>query len=146
MQEKMSQRTPRATTGRVFSSNLTSPGVSFAAALRGKAEEQQQPQRHQVAVVGPARMDPRVPATLPQSEQQTTCQSFRAPNVNSLALDKMLKVVVTVVHQIMTEFTGVVLEEAKILAITKNCLKYRGPIWPQEFIGPSKSQHLMRMA
>jgi hypothetical protein len=31
----------------------------------------------------------------------------------------MLKVVVTVVQQIMTESNGVVLEEAKILAITK---------------------------
>jgi hypothetical protein len=31
----------------------------------------------------------------------------------------MLKVVVTVVQQFMTEFNGAVLEEAKILAITK---------------------------
>jgi hypothetical protein len=33
MQKKKSQRTPRTTTGRVFSSNLTTPGMSFAAAL-----------------------------------------------------------------------------------------------------------------
>jgi hypothetical protein len=33
MQKKKSQRTPRTTTGRVFSSNLTTTGMSFAAAL-----------------------------------------------------------------------------------------------------------------
>jgi hypothetical protein len=60
--EKKSQRTPRTTTGRGFSSNLTTPGVSLAAAVRGRTGEQQQPQTHQVAVVGPATMEPRVPA------------------------------------------------------------------------------------
>jgi hypothetical protein len=64
-------------------------------------------------------MEPRVPAALPQHEEQTTGQSVRAPNVNSLHLDKMLKVVVAVARQIMTEFNGVVLEVAKIVAITK---------------------------
>jgi hypothetical protein len=51
-------------------------------------------------------MEPRVPAALPQHEQQTTGQSVRAPNVNSLHLNKMLKVVVAVVQQIMKEFNG----------------------------------------
>jgi hypothetical protein len=55
---------------------------------------------------------------LPQQEQQKAGQSVQAPNVNSLSLDKMLKVV-TVVQQITTESNGVVLEEAKILANTK---------------------------
>jgi hypothetical protein len=55
----------------------------------------------------------------PQHEQQRAAQSVRAPNINSLSLDKMLKVVVTVVQQTMTESNGAVLEEAKILAITK---------------------------
>jgi predicted lysophospholipase L1 biosynthesis ABC-type transport system permease subunit len=63
-------------------------------------------------------MEPRVPAALPQHEQQTTDELFRAPNVNSLPLDKMLKVV----QQIMTEFNGAVLEGAKIVAITKTVL------------------------
>jgi hypothetical protein len=89
----------------------------FAAALRGKTEEQQQPQTHQLA--GPAIMEPRVPVALPQQEQQKADQSVRAPNVNRLSLDKMLNVVVTVVQQIMTESNGAVLEEGKILAITK---------------------------
>jgi hypothetical protein len=96
MQKKKSQRTPRTTTGRVFSSNLTNPGMSFAAALQGKREEQQQPRTHQVA--GPDAMEPKVPAALPQLEQQKAGQSVRAANVNSLSLDKMLKVVVTVVQ------------------------------------------------
>jgi hypothetical protein len=65
--------------------NLTAPGMSFAAALRGRREEQQQPQTHQVAVAGPATMEPRVLPSLPQHEQQTTGQSFRAPNVNSVS-------------------------------------------------------------
>jgi hypothetical protein len=73
--------------------------MSFAEALRGRTEEQQQPPTHQVA--GPATMEPRIPTALPQHEQQTTCQSVRAPNLNSLHLDKMLKVVVAVVQQIM---------------------------------------------
>jgi hypothetical protein len=64
-------------------------------------------------------MELRVPAALPQQEQQKTGQSVRAPNVNRLSLDKMLQVVVTEVQQIMTESIGAVLEGAKILAITK---------------------------
>jgi hypothetical protein len=77
--------------------NLTTPGVSFAVALRGRTEEQQQPQTHQVAVAGPTTMEPRVPAALPQHEQQTATQSVRVTNVNSLPLDKTLRVVVVMV-------------------------------------------------
>jgi hypothetical protein len=118
--QKKSQRTPRTVTGRLCSSKLTTLGMSFAAALRSKTEEQQQPQAHQVA--GPETMEPRVSAALPQQEQQKADQSLRAPNVNILFLDKMLKVVVTVVQQIMTESNGAVLEEAKILVITQTLL------------------------
>jgi hypothetical protein len=46
VRKKKTQRTPRTTTGREFSSNLTTPGTSLAAALRGKPEEQQQRQPH----------------------------------------------------------------------------------------------------
>jgi hypothetical protein len=114
MQENRSQKISRTTMGRVFSSSHTTPGMSFAEALRGRTEEQQQPQTHQVAVTGPARME-----ALPQQEQQEAGQSVRAPYVNSLSLDKMLKVVVRVVQQIVTEYNDAVLEGAKILAITK---------------------------
>jgi hypothetical protein len=47
LQKRKAQRAPKTATGRVFSSNLTTPGVSFAAALRGGAA-QQQPQARQV--------------------------------------------------------------------------------------------------
>jgi hypothetical protein len=62
---KISRRgVPRITTGRVFSSNLTTQGVSFAAALRGKTEVQQQPRTHQEAV--PDTMEHMFPAASPQ--------------------------------------------------------------------------------
>jgi hypothetical protein len=64
-------------------------------------------------------MELRVIAALPQHEQQKQVSYFGPKNVNSFALDKMLKVVVTVVQQIMTESNGSLLEEAKILAIIK---------------------------
>jgi hypothetical protein len=104
------------TTGMEFSSNISTLGMTSAAALRGRTEEQQQRQSHQVG--GPATMGPTVPAALLQHEQQKTGQSVRAPNVNSLSLDKMLKVVLTVAQHLMTESNGAVLEEAIILAIT----------------------------
>jgi hypothetical protein len=57
MQKKKVQRKPKATTGRLITSKLISPGMTFAAALQGKAEEQQQPKTHQMA--GPATMETR---------------------------------------------------------------------------------------
>jgi hypothetical protein len=50
----------------------------------------------------------------------------------------MLKAVLTVAEQIMIEYNGAVLEEAKILAYN-NCLKPQRRKWPIEYIGPSKS-------
>jgi hypothetical protein len=64
-------------------------------------------------------MEPRVPAALPQHKHQTTGQSVRTPNENSLPLNNKLKVTVTVAQQLMTEFNGAVLEAAKIVVITK---------------------------
>jgi hypothetical protein len=90
-------------------------GMFLAAAFRGKREEQQQPRTHQDA--GLDTMEHRVPADLPQHEQQKTGHPVRAPNINSLSLDKMLEVVVKAVQQIMTKYNGSVLEGAKILAI-----------------------------
>jgi hypothetical protein len=45
-------------------------------------------------------------------------QSVQTSSVNSVSLDGMFKVA-TVVQQIMTELNGAVLEEGKIVAITK---------------------------
>jgi aminoglycoside phosphotransferase len=63
-------------------------------------------QTHQEAVAGLVTMEPSDPSALPQHEQQTRGQLIWAANVNSLPLDKMLKVVVTVVEQIVTECHG----------------------------------------
>jgi hypothetical protein len=61
MQRKESQRTPRTTSRRMFSSNLNTPGISFGSALVGKIDTQQQPRTHQVAV--PDTMEHRVPTS-----------------------------------------------------------------------------------
>jgi hypothetical protein len=95
LQKKKTQRTPNTTTGRVFSSNLTTTSVSFAAALRGRTAQQQDPQARQVPVADRvAGMQVRKPA--PRQQQQTSGQSFRAQNVNIQPLDNMF-IVVTVV-------------------------------------------------
>jgi hypothetical protein len=120
--KKKSLRTPKTTTGRVFSSNLTRPGVSFAAVLQGSTAQQQQPQARQVPVANsPAGVKL---STLASGEQQKAGQSVRAPTVNSQPLDNMLRVV-TAVQQIMTEFNGAVSEEDKIVAITKIALNLK---------------------
>jgi hypothetical protein len=100
----------------VFSFNLTTPGMSFVAALQGKKEEKQQPRTHQVA--GLDTNKPRVPCGLTQTGTAENSQSVRAPNVKSLSLDKLLKVVLTIVQQIMTESNGAVSDEAKMLSFT----------------------------
>jgi hypothetical protein len=62
-------------------------------------------------------MEPRVPVALPRHEQQATGESVRATNINSLPLDKMLKV-----SQCLMD--GAVLEETKIVAIIKIVLNH----------------------
>jgi hypothetical protein len=126
MQKTKSQRTPKTTTGRVFSSNITTPGMSFAAALRGSTEQQQRPQARKVPLAGPAAAEkPSVPVRV---QHQETGQSVRAPNANSQPLDNMLRAV-TVVQHFMTEFNGAVSEEDKTVDITKivlNLMKQNG--------------------
>jgi hypothetical protein len=83
----------------VFSSKRITQGVSFAAALRGSAEQAQQPQANQVPVYSlPAAGIKYILAT---ALQQETGQSAQTPNVNSQPFDNMLRVV-TVAQQIMT--------------------------------------------
>jgi hypothetical protein len=96
----------------VFSSTVATPGVSFAAALQGGKQQQQQPPAPQApAVFEKASSSAATP-------QQPTGQSAQASNVNSFPLDNMLRVI-TVVQQIMTEFSGAVSKDEKILAITQ---------------------------
>jgi hypothetical protein len=61
-----------------------------------------------MAGAGPATMKPRVPVLLHQHEQQGTCQSVGAPNVNSLPLDNNMLRIVIVAQQFVTEFNGAV--------------------------------------
>jgi hypothetical protein len=94
------------------------PGVSFVAALRGSAAQQQQqkPQVRQVPVADPPA---KVKLCTPTSgQQQNAGQSVWAPTVNSQHLDNMLRVA-TVVQQIMTEFNCAVLELDKMVVITR---------------------------
>jgi hypothetical protein len=105
---------------RVFSYVRTTPGFSFAPALRGSGDQQQQPQTNHVLVDTP---QTKVKHNSPGSAlQQTTGQSVQAPNVLSHPFDNKLKVV-TVVQQIMTEVSGALSEEEQIVAITKTVLK-----------------------
>jgi hypothetical protein len=104
----------------VFSSNIITPGVSFATALRGSGDQQQQTQTSQISVAPPpttAKQNIRAPVL-----QQTTGQSVQASLVNSEHLDNMLRVII-VVQQMMTEVSGAMSEEENIVAITKIVLK-----------------------
>jgi hypothetical protein len=117
---------PQTTTGKLFTSNYRTSGLSFAEALRNNAGHQQQRIPSQDPVAGP-------PAgiklsTSASGQQQKSGQSVRAPIVNSQPLDNMLRVV-TAVQQMMTEFSGAVSVEDKIVAITKivlNLMKQNG--------------------
>jgi hypothetical protein len=85
LQKNKSQRTPKTTSGRVFSSNRTTPGVSFVAALRGSTP-QHQPQALQVPEAGRHVTEKQsVPAP---AKPQRSGQSVRAHNVNSQPLDR----------------------------------------------------------
>jgi hypothetical protein len=119
LQRRKTQRTPKTTTGRVFTSNIITPGVCFAAALRGSGVQQQQPQKSQVPVAPPHTT---VKQNVPAPALQQTGQSVQAPLVKSQPLDNMLRVV-TAVQQIMTEVSGAQSQEEQIVAITKTVLK-----------------------
>jgi hypothetical protein len=85
-------------------------------------QQQQWPHALQVpAASPPVAKKQSVPAP---EELQQTGQSVWAAIVNSQPLDNMLRVV-TVVQQKITEFSGAVSEDAKIVAITKIVLNLR---------------------
>jgi hypothetical protein len=99
----------------VFSSTFINQQLSFAAALRGKADQWRQVQGNR--------------ASKTKSKQQEPGQSVPAPTVTSDTLN-MLRAL-AVVQQIMTELKGAVSEEAMIFAITKiviNLMKENGKL------------------
>jgi hypothetical protein len=117
---KRSQIQKKTTSGMVFSSNYTTPGLSFAAAVRKTAEKTQQPPSRQPAVAGRSTREQLEPSG--PSKQQGTGQAVQASSANGSHLNNMFRVV-TVVQQIRTEFSDAVSEEDKILAITTIVLK-----------------------
>jgi hypothetical protein len=62
---------------------------------------------------------------LAATPQQPTGQSAQGSNVNSLPLDNMLRAI-TIVQEIMAEFSGAVTKDNKILAIRKILLNLMG--------------------
>jgi hypothetical protein len=124
MRNRKAQRTPKTTTGRVFSSHLTTQGVSFAAALRSSPDQLQRPHPHNAAAAGPATAEQRRIQAPMQQQQQNTGQSAQASNGNSASLDNMFRVA-SVVQQItrMMGLNDAVSEEQKIVAIIKIVMK-----------------------
>jgi hypothetical protein len=81
LQRKKSQKTPKPTTGRVFTSTHATPGVSFAAVPRGTHEQHLRPRAPQA----PAEKQSS-PTSVPQ---QKTGQSVQASDINSVSLDNV---------------------------------------------------------
>jgi broad specificity polyphosphatase/5'/3'-nucleotidase SurE len=113
---------------------FTSPEQSYAVSLRQDTQHQQ-PQALQTDWKS---MRHTVQQHLPQQEIQKTGLSVQAPSASN---NDKLKVA-TVVQQIMTEFSECMSKD-KIIVITKMVLNKT--IWLLEFIGHSKSEHLMQM-
>jgi hypothetical protein len=85
--------------------HYTTPGLSFAPALRNNAGQLQKPHPRRVPVASPAAAEkPNVPAPKQHLE---TVQSIRAAIANGKPFDNMLRVV-TVVQKIVTELNGAV--------------------------------------
>jgi hypothetical protein len=71
-----------------------------------------------------------------RQKQQVQGQSVQTPNVNSSYLNNLFKVVATIFQEIMTQLSGAELEEDRIIAITKNCIKTHEAERLLGFIGP----------
>jgi hypothetical protein len=122
MQKKKSQRMPKSTVGRVFSSSHTTPKQSFAGVLCSNTQQQPQlPTVTQACATTVDEMSP--PAPLRHNQQQVVSQSDQAPNANSSSVNNMFKVVATIFQQIMTELNGNESEEDRIMVIAKIVLK-----------------------
>jgi hypothetical protein len=111
--KRKSQRAPKTTTGRVFSSSHTTPGLSFAAVLRRNAQQQPQPLSVAQACTYSLEANPKLVSN----------QSVQAPNANSSSLNEMFIVVPTTCQQILTKLNGAESKEDRIMAITKTVLK-----------------------
>jgi hypothetical protein len=105
MRKGKSQRAPKSTTGRVFSSRHTTSEL-FYAATHSKRGNLNRPQLHRPAP--------------PQWARSVLVQAI---NANSSSLNDMLTVGATIFQQIMTELNAAEPEEDRIMAITKILFK-----------------------
>jgi hypothetical protein len=117
-QLQKSQRTPQTKIGRMFSSKLTTPDVSFMAMLRGSTRKKQRTQALYVPVASPPVA--KIKGVLAPEDLQQTGPSVRATNINSLSLDEMLKVVARVVQKITTESNAAVLQKIALNLMEQN--------------------------
>jgi hypothetical protein len=108
MRKKKPQGKPKTTTGRVFATKFINQSVSFAAALRGHAEQKTNEEENGSA----SKRD----SVQTNTKQQQTGQSVPAPSISNEPEDNMIRVV-TAVRQIMRELKGAASEKAKIMAI-----------------------------
>jgi hypothetical protein len=109
IRKRKSQRAPKTTTGRVFSSSHTTPVQSFAAVLRSNTQKQQQPQTPSVAPPAPPQCEKWVPHPHSRYNQQPVPgQSVQAPIGNSSSLKDIhiFAVVAVILQQIMTSEWG----------------------------------------
>jgi hypothetical protein len=130
-----SQIRKKTTTGRVFSSNHTTPGLSVGAAVRKTAETTQQPPSRQPAVAGRSTKEQLQSSSFPT--QQETGQSVQASSANVSHLDNMIRMV-TAVQQIMT-VQWCCARRRNDTGHHENCPQPHEAECPVEFIGPSKS-------
>jgi hypothetical protein len=99
MRKRKSQRVAITTTGRMFSSSHTTPGLTFAMVLRSNT---------QLSCVGLPRHSGRneCPHSLETQPQQVPRQTIDAPNANSSSLNDIFKVVATAFKQVTTRLNG----------------------------------------
>jgi hypothetical protein len=122
MRKRKLKKGSKTTTGRVFSSSHTTPGLPFAAVLRSNSQQQQQPQPPSAAQACPVPLSGRNECRPPlRHNQQVPSQSVQVPNANSSSLN-MFTVVAIIFQQILTQLNGAE-SEVRIMAITKTILK-----------------------
>jgi hypothetical protein len=109
----------------VFSSNHTTPGLAFTAALRSNTQQHTATAAASSAhgCTGLPHHCGRNECPSPLRHHQVPIQSVQTPNVTSWSLNDIFKVVATLLQQIMTELNGAESEEDRMIAITKIALK-----------------------
>jgi hypothetical protein len=110
---RSSKENQKTTTGRVFSSNFTTPAESFETMLRGTLDQNKRNTLRHEEVPGTNEHE-----RTKREQQHETDHSVRAPTVSSLPLNNMLKVA-SIVQQSMTEFSNAEAEEAGTIATAK---------------------------